>query len=197
VGRTSSRRSGSIALQPTYNQSGPPTGISTRLGAPRTYSLRHWTEEPNFNISPDGHALTMLLEALDAVLSAAGPASVATVAAIEIPITLPDPLSEACLGHSVILHGFIDKPAGVHAAVHVDLGGATQTFEFSAESAVVRDLQFNMYRFSTPSPSDRLSITVLLTLNRNDSLHADGLLKLDTVDVEINKLEKIPDESAA
>ena len=117
------------------------TESATRLQEPKVVAVKQWAEAPRFNISPDGQAMTVLCDALDAELPADGEAIATTVAVLQIPIYLPMPLTETHLGLSVVLRGFLDKPEGVYASLHIELGGVSKTFEYSQDTALNLDLQ--------------------------------------------------------
>lgn len=172
------------------------TESATRLQEPKVVAVKQWAEAPRFNISPDGQAMTVLFDALVAELPADGEAIATTVAVLQIPIHLPMPLTETHLGLSVVLRGFLDKPEGAYASIHIELGGVSKTFEYSQDTAINLDLQYNLFRFTEKSPADHLTAVLSLTLNRVGPSGVGGFIKLDSLNVEINKLQKLAQESS-
>jgi len=176
----------------------PPSPVTStiRFGEPQRLSPSNYTAPFSHNISPDGKALTVLFSGgMDASLGAEGMDSIATVAMICIPITVPMPLTETFLGHHVTMRGFIQKVKGFHASVFIELGGATRTIEYHHSRMITEDIVEQVFHFSPDHPNPpagHLTALIVLTLTRVGATEGDALLRIDAIDVEINKVQQLP-----
>lgn len=147
------------------------------------------------NISPDGQAITVLFDgSIVAELVTDGKDSVTTVAVVRVPVTLPEPITETFLGYYVNFKGFIDKTEGTHVSIFVNVGNATKTIQYKVGTPLHEDFDENIFSFGNKHPlppSAHLTAMIVITMQRSGK-QDNGLVKIDSLDVEINKLQTIP-----
>lgn len=169
--------------------------FTTRFSTPQIIPAELYAHPISANVSNDGKAVTVLFqENITAVLPANGASSVSSIAVLTIPIELPDPPTESYLGYYIRVDGFVDITEGTCASLIVNSGTSTKVKEFEYGKPIVQNFVENIFSFVSSGPrsaSSNLTLTFILTAQRLSATD-EGQVRVDSVSVEINGIQKLP-----